>query len=68
MAAKHRPQTELKEAAIKAYIKSRRPAFADHKGLAGLTHRERDEEVRRLCRVEFNALAIEQQWEWVDRA
>ena len=58
-----RPRGEVRDIAIAAYISSRRPAL---QATLKLSHREKDAEIRRLCREDFKKLTPQQQWSWAD--
>ena len=62
MAAERPPQKEFKLLGIQKYTQSRRPDLV----LAiQLPHRQKDDEIRRLCRQEFNLLSVADRWKWV---
>jgi hypothetical protein len=56
------PKGDVRELGIQSYTRARRPALGD---TINFPFREKDDEIRRLARVEFKTLAADEQWHWV---
>jgi len=55
------PKGECKELGVRSYTRSRREDLVK---LINLPWRAKDDEIRRLCRLEFNAFSSDEQWRW----
>ena len=56
------PKGDVREMGVASYISSRRAELVN---IIVLPHGEKDDEIRRLCRLEFKGLSPDEQWHWV---